>query len=446
MRSHSLPHSVAFVSCVTLSLAALMGCQSRKYNNAQTKADPGIPKAVNVKFKDSTTYRGFVEFVFEEKDPKTGAVVGTHTTYATGSTYDKVHTFVRDPKSPVSGDNVYGSPTIDKLDEKYAFITNTPWLCRNVEQVMFGKVLSTLPDQKDQLCLFAVHTTGSIGEAAADIIGLDSKAGSGGTIDAAAVKGAVDSYASKAPGYAGTRDALNAQAAATRIDLTSGVVSKPNNGINIAQATAAIKEVYEAFRKDVDDKERGTCLNNFRTVESNWTDLAVHYWCQFPVDPTRDRYVNLIVKLRDAQSAGLTTQPPPLVRAAGAKKLHTTVLALLSSKDFTNPLTKKPDVGDPNLMWIAETPERKATFLTIMTSLSPLNDFNIDQEQEAINAFYNSIGKERPRRINDTYPQWLEEQPRYVDARLSQAAITANWDKMVAAAAAFSAAAAAPSP
>ena len=46
--------------------------------------------------------------------------------------------------------------------------------------------------------------------------------------------------------------------------------------------------------------------------------------------------------------------------------------------------------------------------------------FNIDSENAAINDAYQQQGIERPRRFNDTWPEALDDQPRYVAAELSQ--------------------------
>ena len=91
------------------------------------------------------------------------------------------------------------------------------------------------------------------------------------------------------------------------------------------------------------------------------------------------------------------------------------------------------------MKWVVADPTglRKKRFLSIMASAPSLSDFNIDVEQKAIQDFYKNIGRERVRRVNDTYPQWLPEQPRYVNLRKAQAANLARWEILAKEAAAF---------
>jgi hypothetical protein len=190
--------------------------------------------------------------------------------------------------------------------------------------------------------------------------------------------------------------------------------------IDPSELTGAIDEVFEKFKTDTTDQLRQTCFFNFRTAESNWTDASTHYWCQFPLD-ARTCYVGELVRLRDEKNAQLVAlgldplKTPLLVKAGSARKFH------------AGAFEKCLKDGQSEFAWINEDVSRKNQFFSIMTSVQTAGDMNIDQEQEGINAFYKKLGKVRTRRVNDTFPEWLEEQPRYVQYRLGQAGNLQNW-------------------
>ena len=124
-----------------------------------------------------------------------------------------------------------------------------------------------------------------------------------------------------------------------------------------------------------------------------------------------------LVRLRDETQAKLPPGlvPPLLVRADSARKLHKAAFA------------KSLADGISEFKWIEEDTARKNTFFAIMTTVLTVGDINIDLEQQGINAFYSKASKSRPRRINDTFPEWLPEQPRYVQYRLGQSKNQATW-------------------
>ena len=412
-------HTSKFFPLALVLATVPFGCQSRTFS--QQKAAIGIPTGIAVTYTQTSS--GGLEFTFQSKN-KAGAPVNV-TRNAKGSPYSNIQ-FYKD-----SGLSTTWGTILDKNpSENYGFVSNSPWTCAEAELLVFNEVRSVDASEKDQLCIVAMHTTGRSGEGSVVLIGSDQKVGSSGKLTTAVVEAVVKGYiqkidadlAAKSPGvtYAAVKANLNKEAASNVVELKSvkdGTILEPNVGIDPNELADAIFSVYEKFNSSSNnDPTRQTCYNNFRTAESNWTDASTHYWCQFPVD-ARGVYVEELVRLRDETQAKLPPGlvPPLLARADSARKFHKGAYA----KSLADGLTE--------FKWIEEDAARKNTFFAIMTTVLTVGDFNIDLEQQGINAFYSKAAKPRPRRINDTFPGWLLEQPRYVQYRLGQSNNRANW-------------------
>jgi hypothetical protein len=391
---------------LSLTLLAGNGCGLfKQQESSKAKAEIGLPRNLNITYDDgSQSGNGLTIWQVKQAD---GTLLRRHSKGNPLNSFSV--TFLKDPSASnlLDPSNVFGTPLVKKDDEFAAMIANTPWLCVDVEELFLGKAVSLIADK--QLCLISMHTTGKIGEGAVSIIGLNAKEGDADAISKGLKEYTLDS-ASLATKESLDKSAKDGLAAGKGVDLEKGLGMNPNNSVDSNTLAAALLEVHTAFKASVSDEYRNTCLKNFRTAESGWTDSAVHYWCQFPL-ADRECYVPVLVagkKKSDEDNAGKTL--PKMINVLGAKKLHNAAFEACKGSPRATALAA-----------IERDPKMKGKFMTIMTQVQTLSDFNVTMEQEAISKFYKDAGyAERPRRINDTYPQWLAEQPRYVHLRAAQ--------------------------
>jgi hypothetical protein len=175
----------------------------------------------------------------------------------------------------------------------------------------------------------------------------------------------------------------------------------------------AMEDVRTVFKSDQGEgmKERNTCLKNQRAAA--WTDLGAHYYCQFPLNqngniPYRDCYSRALLK----SIANAAANPP--VPPARPKNPH--------DEAFTECW------ADTDFFKDAQRGEMRAKAHRYMMWVKQgALDFNIEDENDVINKFYGvqnpDAAVERPRRIVDTYPNWLPDQPRYNKIREYQKAM-----------------------
>ncbi len=160
----------------------------------------------------------------------------------------------------------------------------------------------------------------------------------------------------------------------------------------------AMKAAQAQFNAPAD--QENDCLKNARA--SSWLDIQAHYYCQLPYDAVRMCYSTKLVE--GASSAD------PRVNAMAAVNAYNTC--------FSPPASGAPDQRTPQAKWIHENQE--AVFKYIMFTKQGMFDFELGSENAAINKFYKDTNATRPRRITDTFPAWLANQPRYDAIRTQQ--------------------------
>jgi hypothetical protein len=367
----------------------------------------------------------------------TSPETGSQTRNASGDIYSSLQ-FLKEGGTP------WGSSMTPLTDGSYGLVASQPWLCKDVIELVYGKEEALKDGEEKQLCQVEMRTTGQNGEGAVVIIGLNIKAPNDRSLDEAATKDAIDALVAKKEyegpagriAYAVVRNGLNAAAAKAQVfdpstfDVANalpipgtGAVGA-NLNINTDAVAEALYEMRSLFSSQNEEAARSTCLGNYRTWESNWTDLAAHMWCQIPVS-SRSTYVTTLLAIRakakeqqaqalaeakkKAEEAGQVFVPPPpnpLKTAALVKQLHKAAFAAVAS--------------DSAFKTISTNKSLNSFFFALMTSVDGVADYNVDLAQEAIQKFYEKTKLKRLRRINDTYPTWLSEQPRYIEIRLAQ--------------------------
>jgi hypothetical protein len=194
-----------------------------------------------------------------------------------------------------------------------------------------------------------------------------------------------------------------------RRKVTSGPPDKPNMGLDAAPVLEAMKETSERFRT-VRSGEliniAQDCLKNARAAQ--WGDLQAHYYCQLPYS-IRYCYSAVLAETRDPVKA-LTYCSDPANKADWESKndplMHSYGPA--GSVAWTN-----------DWAWLKD-PSRLSVFKYVMFTVSGTRDFNLEDQNNVVNDFYDAVGARRPRRAVDTYPAWSSQQPRYEDLRCVQ--------------------------
>ena len=374
---------------IGLVLVATSGCVQRKFNSS-VKADVGIPTSIPMRIIGTyaTTGSPVASLVFTQKD-------------ASG-----VETKIEHPAVVGSGigiivdNNKYGQPLLQNPSEADGLYSNTPWKCVDAETMALGAPVTV---DASQLCHLEMNATAEVVTTPAgtsygyalSIIGLDR--GGEGLKD-----------------FKNTTPALNQ---GPLLSVSSGSPKAPNSTIDEAVVTQALLDARKHYNSPVG--ERNDCLKNLRT--SDWLDIQAHYYCQLPKSPVRECYTTALVKGRDALQAAAAAAiaaggaaPTPQQQLAGLGKVYAGAFeACFSTAGATNDGQK----------WIAKN--QADVFKYIMFTKPGVWDFNLESENDVINAFYSKLGEKRPRRIADTFPAWLPDQPRYERVRKSQNAVIA---------------------
>lgn len=144
------------------------------------------------------------------------------------------------------------------------------------------------------------------------------------------------------------------------------------------------------------DKQVESCLKNSRARGN--LDLQHHYYCQLPKDPYRACLGGRIAAYRlEPACAGKM----PNVDEAISFCFERSQLV----KEDGAPATF---FSEPDKQW------RVKAFRDAFLVVNAVKDFDIEQQNEVIDAFYKALGKERIRRVIDTWPTWTPDQPRYL--------------------------------
>lgn len=439
------PALIAFGMLGTLAgLAGLAGCKTRAYNS-DANATKGVPEGLTATYASDTTRPGITKFEIVATNSR-GQQTSVVTRYAIGGARFSDLQFVRDPDKRDSDStgfgpgaagadaagkevlqpqsNLFGSIFTQITDENYGYITNTPWTCKEAEEFVYD----SQKGDPNQLCLVEMHTMGRPGSVSVILIPLDLRTAYNGELTTQVVKEAISRKLMRDPAWGAAKAAVSLGVKTRPIE--KGHPERPNEGIDVDAVATAIYDVYHKYKDVVDDKTRNTCLRNYSAVLTKWTDVAEHYWCQFPLEalPSEDSskkgartcYVSKLLELKGADdAAGLSiTRPelPKLAAAIGLRQYHDAA--------YEHCVTQ----GEGPFLWVNADPKRKAAFKYIMQAVQLAQDFNLESEQKAINEFYRRIAKPRARRVNDTYPEWLPEQPRYAEIIKFQALTRLGFD------------------
>ena len=195
-----------------------------------------------------------------------------------------------------------------------------------------------------------------------------------------------------------------AKAAANKREIKDGEIPlfSVGTGIDVQAVANEIVKAAEQFNPQVDEGTRNSCLQNYRAKD--WTDLGAHYYCQLPYE-YRECFSGALITGRAKLEAGsatdttLTPEKKASNRLEGVKKLYSNSWESCKGKGGT-------------AKWLASNQENFFKFAVF--SLQTYADFNLDQENEAINMAYAKLNNtKRPRRALDTYKEWDATQPRY---------------------------------
>ncbi|MCA2959973.1 MAG: hypothetical protein IOD12_06935 [Silvanigrellales bacterium] len=420
------------------SLASLAACKTRTYNS-QADSTKGVPEGLTATYESDPTRPDVMKFEIIAINSR-GQQTSVVTRYALGGAGFSDLQFLRDPdkkldpsSSQTSGNgtntdsNLFGSLLTQIQDEKYGYVSNTPWTCRDAEAFVYD----SQKGDPNQLCLIEMHTMGRPGSVSVILIPLDLRTAGNGVLDEKVVKEAIARKLRVDPAWGAAKIAVSV-GVKTR-PIANGHPERTNEGIDVNGAATAIYDVYEKYKDVVDDLTRNTCLRNYSSVLTKWTDVAEHYWCQFPLEalPSEDSskqgartcYITKLLELKGADDgAGLSiTRPelPKLAAAIGLRQYHDAAYEHCVAQ------------GEGPFVWIDSDPNRKAAFKYIMQAVQLAQDFNLESEQKAVNEFYRRIAKPRARRVNDTYPVWLPEQPRYAEIIKFQALTRLGFDLLL---------------
>lgn len=272
---------------------------------------------------------------------------------------------------PSAGTNplvISGFGKLDPISDQTTGWAADDWTCQKAEEFALGT--STVTDAS-QLCRIELNGTGGYG-LSVTVIGLD-ESGKGLSSWSPTTKG----------------DAPTAVDDGTAQPITKGPPQKVNVTIDHDGVVNAMNALHKRFNASIQD--RNNCLRNARAA--SWLDAQSHYYCLLPYSSVRTCYSTTLISSRNPKTAYDTCFAPP---PAG-----------------------KADSRTPDAKWLHENQE--AAFKYLMFVKQGAADFEIDSENEAINDYYKGIGEDRPRRVNDTYPSWLANQPRYEAIRKQQA-------------------------
>ena len=185
--------------------------------------------------------------------------------------------------------------------------------------------------------------------------------------------------------------------------VAEGPPIAPNSGIDEKTVLTAMHEVAKKFSKVSNRKifsDTADCLKNAKA--SSWTDIQAHYYCLYPYT-IRYCYSAVLAETRNPKTAFDYCST-----SANANDWKTKREAMFHS------------VGPGGDDWDWLLREQKAVFIYIMFSQLGKTDFNLEQQNSIINSFYKTYQLTRPRRAEDTFEQWLPEQPRYDHIRSMQ--------------------------
>lgn len=272
----------------------------------------------------------------------------------------------------------FGPPLVASPDQRAGWQTGTAkWKCQDAERFATNKVTYT---DASQLCHVEINPTGGQGFAIT-IFGLDSR------------------------GEGLSRYRAPARSPAPRPHDGGAVkliASGPPRAVNVAMDPKVADAMFEAQTKFAAPKtERNDCLKNARAV--GWLDVQAHYYCLLPYNDVRLCYSTKLVEEGSSTDA--------------ARKARAALTAYAAC--FAPPENGAPDTRTASARWLHENQE--AAFKYIMFTKQGVADFDLATENAAISAFYARTGEPRPRRVMDTFPAWLADQPRYVAIRKMQA-------------------------
>jgi hypothetical protein len=282
-------------------------------------------------------------------------------------------TFVRKAtgSDPLDIENsAYGAPLNKQSEQRAGWYSNTKWKCVDAERFAYDKAVS--PDASQE-CYVEINPTGGQGFSVA-IIGLDASgnglkswSGSPGPAPAPANGGAPQ-------------------------PVSAGPPRKVNVTMDHDSVLNAMLALHTQFNAAV--QERNDCLKNARA--SGWLDVQAHYYCLLPYADLRTCYSTKLIEV--------ASNPDPKVAATAPVAAYDACFTSATSG---------------NAKWLNDN--QQAVFKYIMFTKQALFDFELGSENSAINDYYAKIGEPRPRRVIDTYPDWLPDQPRYEVIRKAQA-------------------------
>jgi hypothetical protein len=363
------------ISCLVNSGCKTMG----QPGGARVKALQGQPLIYPGQWQDDGTF-WFYEVDAAQKpvmDPATRGLKFRHAFkgYLVGDKFNftiQNKAYVLDPNPAVT----------------YSWISNSQeWTCDAAEEFVNDK-RPTDPVTGGSICYVEVTSTGDMGFAV-HVIGF--------------------------PEHKGLEDWINSNRPALdegpTVKLSDAVpLLKPgqvNSRLDKDKVLEAMEDVRTVFKSDQGEgmKARNTCIKNQRAVA--WTDLQAHFYCEFPLQylvsedgktPYRMCYIRALLK-------GIED---------GAKNPHEEAFnECWAHTDFFKDAQK----GEM----------RTKAYRYVMWVKQGALDFNIEDENDVINKIYGvqnpRVAVERPRRIMDTYPNWLPDQPRYNKIREYQKAM-----------------------
>lgn len=280
---------------------------------------------------------------------------------------------------PTDGGDVEQLELMKNPKQKFGFDSEggDVWTCQQAQRFATGKVTITDPNQR---CRVEINSMANQDISVA-IIGLDDQ-GQGLTW--------FDCDSEAAPAHAGGAPRLIAEGPAqvpvTDANGQTSFQQLYNVTVDPAMADVMSNMMTDLVTEEVHDLERNDCLKN--ALGSVFSDLQAHFYCAIPLKE-RECYV-------------------PEARQNGSVEAFKKCFAAAADGD--------PATTNSTAELVAE--RYGAAFQYVMFNKS--GAFNIDSENAVINAAYQQQGMERPRRFNDTWPEALDDQPRYVAAELQQ--------------------------
>jgi hypothetical protein len=172
-----------------------------------------------------------------------------------------------------------------------------------------------------------------------------------------------------------------------------GPVKTANNGLErqiVIDAIEELKTKFSSMPNGVLVQSGQDCLKNARA--GAWTDIQAHYYCHLPYT------------IRYCYSTILAEKKNPV------KAFNYCSDASNQSDWNANRDQMFNSVGPGGADWTWLLTNQGMIFKYIMFSQTGKTDFNIEAQNEVINA---TLGSSRPRRAVDTYPRWVKNQPRY---------------------------------